>query len=203
MIAHIKQTIQLPLALRVALLYVAVIAAGVTTYLQTPTEIYEPVAALQSAPVQPVTPTETTKPEKILTGKPVNIRAPSVDINLDVIEGFYDKETDDWTLTDDNAQFAVMTSQPNDSTGNTFIYGHNTSAVFAPLIYMSEGDEVIVTTSNKLTFTYRYTGVKIVDPTTTSILLPTKEPRLTLMMCEGVFDQHRRVMIFDLVEVKS
>ena len=203
MIAHIKQTIQLPLALRVALLYVAVIAAGVTSYLQTPTEIYEPAAALQPAPVQQVTLTETTKPEKILTGKPVNIRAPSVDINLDVIEGFYDKETDDWTLTDDNAQFAVMTSQPNDSTGNTFIYGHNTSAVFAPLIYMSEGDEVMVTTSNKLTFTYRYTGVKIVDPTTTSILLPTEEPRLTLMMCEGVFDQHRRVMIFDLVEVKS
>lgn len=136
------------------------------------------------------------------TGAPSSIDVPNVGINLPVIDGTYDAANDRWTLTDDKAQFAAMTDRPNDRAGNTFIYGHNTDAVFAKLSGLQAGDIAEVHTTNNLTFRYVYTGQQIVQPNNTDILnAEPAVPRLTLMTCEGILSQTRRIMFFDFKEV--
>lgn len=143
---------------------------------------------------------EVSRPIK--TGAPVSIQVPNVGINLAVIDGSYDPVKDSWTLTDDKAQFAAMTDLPNDRAGNTFIYGHNTDAVFAKLAGLKAGDIAEIKTANNLTFQYVYSGEQIVQPSNTDILnAEPATPRLTLMTCEGIFSQTRRVMFFDFKEV--
>jgi len=57
-------------------------------------------------------------------------------------------------------------------------------------------------TANNLTFRYVYSGEQIVQPSNTDILnAEPATPRLTLMTCEGIFSQTRRVMFFDFKEV--
>jgi LPXTG-site transpeptidase (sortase) family protein len=126
---------------------------------------------------------------------------PRLGIELPIISGTYDAAADNWTLSEDKAQFAAMTALPNNETGNTFIYGHNTQAVFAPLAGLQAGDEATVRTTNGLSFKYTFNGDRLVDPKATSILAPTEAPSLTLMTCEGIFSEARRVAVFDFKEV--
>lgn len=140
--------------------------------------------------------------ESTISGKPVSIHVPRLGIELAIVDGAYDRATDSWTLTDDKAQFATMTDQPNDHSGNTFIYGHNTDQVFARLSGLISGDIVEVKTDNGHTFSYVYSGEQSVLPTNTSVLSDTPAtPRLTLMTCEGWLSQTRRIMYFDFKEV--
>ncbi len=157
------------------------------------------VATVHPAQNRQIT-TEVTR--SIKTGAPVSVLVPNVGINLSVIDGTYDAAKDSWTLTDDKAQFATMTDRPNDRAGNTFIYGHNTDPVFAKLAGLKVGDVAEVKTANNLTFRYVYSGEQIVQPSNTDILnAEPATPRLTLMTCEGIFSQTRRVMFFDFTEV--
>ena len=188
-----KINVPLPLFLRVVALYVL---AGVPTWLVIASQPPEPVVAV--APARPVV---VVREGTLRTGQPSKVSVPRLGIDLAIIEGEYDKKKDAWTLSDDKAQFATMTSLPNNEAGNTFIYGHNTDAVFAPLASLKTNDIARVKTTNGLTFQYRYTGKQIVDPKTTSILAPTDTPRLTLMTCEGIFSQTRRVMFFDFERI--
>lgn len=137
-----------------------------------------------------------------ISGKPAVIIVPRLNVELAVIDGAYNRTNDSWTLSDDKAQFATMTTQPNDQRGNTFIYGHNTDRVFAKLSGLQNGDIAKVKTTNGYTFSYVYSGNDSVQPTNTSVLSenPAK-PQLTLMTCEGLFSQTRRMMYFDFKEV--
>lgn len=190
-------TARVPLILRVVSLYVLV---GVPLwYASTTIQPPRVVAKVQPALHRQVIP-EVVR--SIKTGAPVSILVPNVGINLPVIDGTYDSAKDSWTLTDDKAQFAAMTDRPNDRAGNTFIYGHNTDPVFAKLAGLKTGDVAEVKTANDLTFRYVYSGEQIVQPSNTDILnAEPATPRLTLMTCEGIFSQTRRVMFFDFTGV--
>lgn len=191
-------TTRIPLILRVVSLYVVVglplwfaASSGQFTHRVV---VDSHVAVRRQAVVTPLA--------SVKTGTPTAVAVPNVGISLPVIQGEYDAAKDSWTLTDDKAQFAAMTDQPNDRAGNTFIYGHNTDPVFAKLSALKAGDIAEVKTSNNLTFRYVYTGEQIVQPTNTDILnAEPATPRLTLMTCEGIFSQTRRVMFFDFKEV--
>ncbi len=187
------QAIRLPLFVRVVAAYVLVsvpIWLGVSFLQPSPREIQ--VASIITADQLVKFETSTR-----VSGEPVRIYLPRLGVDLTIIDGQYNKATDSWTLTDTQAQFARMTELPNNEAGNTFIYGHNTAAVFAPLAQLQPGDEAIVYTSNGHSFSYVYTNNHIVQPTTTSILAPSETPTLTLMTCEGVFSEARRVAVFD------
>lgn len=191
-------TTRIPLILRVVSLYVVVglpLWFAASTGQFTHRVVVDSRVAVRRQAV--VTPLASVK-----TGTPTAVAVPNVGISLPVIQGEYDAAKDSWTLTDDKAQFAAMTDQPNDRAGNTFIYGHNTDPVFAKLSALKAGDIAEVKTSNNLTFRYVYTGEQIVQPTNTDILnAEPATPRLTLMTCEGIFSQTRRVMFFDFKEV--
>lgn len=188
---------KIPLVFKVVSLYMLVgaIFGGVWSLMpHTPTSL--PVASFQ--PVQ----FTTTSHKQTISGQPVKLTVTRLGIELEIKDGTYNKETDEWTLSEDTAYFATMTKQPNDASGNTFVYGHNTEAVLAPLRDLVPGDIVTIATSNGHIFSYEYTHDTVVPPNLTDVLRDDpKTPRLTIMTCDGIWSQGRRLMYFDFKEV--
>lgn len=138
-----------------------------------------------------------------IAGKPVRIIVPARNIALPVIDGYYNQKTGDWTLTNDKAQFATVTSLANNKAGSTLIYGHDTSRVFKRLEQLQPGDEAQVVTDDGHVFVYRYRSGVDVKPTDTSILHYSGPAVLTLQTCSGSWSQNRKLMTFDFVEVHN
>lgn len=149
-------------------------------------------------------PTQTyDTPPKVLRGKPVRVVVPSQGIDLQVVDGHFNAETGEWTLTRDKAQYARISSIANNQGGNTFIYGHDLPAIFRNLVNLKPGDTATVYTENNLVFTYKYRDAIIVPPTDTTIFSYTGAPILTLQTCSGYWSESRRLMTFDFVEVRE
>lgn len=137
------------------------------------------------------------------TGNPIRIQIDSVDIDVPIIQGYYNRENQKWTLSKDNAQFAVMTAKPNTAGGNTFIYGHNRSSVFARLLKIKPQSIVYVTTDNNQRFSYKLSRSFTTNPNDSSFLYYKGSPILTLQTCSGANFQNRTIFVFDLVGVDN
>lgn len=163
-------------------------------------QITEAAALTNQAPSVTV-PTVVDAP-RVITGKPVRLLVPSLGMNVSIADGVYDAHAGTWTLSTDKVHYALMTVQPNDHQGNTLIYGHYRPEVFAYLHTIQKGALVNIKTENNHTFTYKFTGSKVVNPTDTSVLSYEGKPMLTLQTCTGAFMQNRQLFSFDLVDVK-
>ncbi|HEX5448174.1 MAG TPA: sortase [Candidatus Saccharimonadales bacterium] len=138
-----------------------------------------------------------------ISGRPIRISIPSVEIDLKVIPGYYDKSDNSWTLTNDKAQYAVVTPEPNNQNGLTFIYGHDLKTVFYNLSKLQPGATVkIHTTDDDHIFIYKYRKSVTVSPTDTSLFHYHGRPILVLQTCSGIWYQNRQLYVFDLTEVK-
>jgi len=136
------------------------------------------------------------KPQAI-TGKPVRLVIPTLNLSLAVQDGIYDTKSGRWTLSNNDVHYALMTMQPNDQQGNTLIYGHYRPGVFATLHTIKSGAEIRVVADNGYTFIYTFREAKTVDPSDTSILSYEGKPMLTLQTCTGAFMQNRQLFSFD------
>jgi LPXTG-site transpeptidase (sortase) family protein len=153
-------------------------------------------ALAQSVPVIPAQ-TAVLKPAPdLISGQPVAIAIPSLNMELQVIPGIYNTKSGQWTLTDSEAQFAEPSVPPNNEAGNTLIYGHYRPEVFAYLHHILPGAQAIITTDNGYTFTYTYQNTQAFDPTDTSIFTYEGAPRLTIQTCSGAFMQNRQMYYF-------
>ena len=136
----------------------------------------------------------------LVTGFPVSISIPgprpSLDINVGIVPGYYDKDNGTWNLSDYQAQFATISSQPNNLSGNTFIYGHYRPNVFAYLHLIEPGTVITINTSNGYQFSYKFVSTYAVEPTDTSVLDYSGAPILTIQTCSGSFFQNRQMFIF-------
>ncbi len=159
-------------------------------------------AAASNMHMTTVTRPTVVEAPKTITGKPSRLIIPSLNKDLPVADGVYDAKTGQWSLSLNQAHYALMTVQPNDKQGNTLIYGHYRPEVFATLHTIQPGATVQVMTSNGHAFTYKYVGSKTVAPTDTSILGYEGKPMLTIQTCTGAFMQNRQLFSFDLVNVK-
>lgn len=188
-----------PLLVRTALVYVFLagtfMSAGVIIQRHTPAPIEVAV----------YTPPVTAEPIKeVIQGAPTRVQVERLGIDLPISYGYYNAETQEWTLDETQAFFATITDQPNDTRGSTFIYGHNRRSVFAPLSDVQVGDTVKISTDNGHVFTYTYARDASVTPDTTQILYEHPEPpQLVLMTCEGAFSATRRIMYFTLTGVNA
>ncbi len=143
---------------------------------------------------------ETKQPAEIITGQPTQITIKRLGIDLAVLDGDYNTADDSWTLSDTAAHFATITTLPNNKQGNTFIYGHNTDAVLAPVKDLVTGDLLKVRTTNGHVFNYTYSGDVTVSPDQTSVLSAySATPQITLMTCQGINNETRRIMHFDFI----
>lgn len=138
----------------------------------------------------------------LIKGEPTHITFPSVDTSVDVAPGYFDAGSNSWTLSKDKAHFATVSDEPNNKTGNTFIYGHNRWAVFTKLLDLKVGDQATLTTANGHTFTYTLRDIVDIQPNDTSYLNTHKSPILTVQTCSGLWYENRRMFTFDLVEAK-
>jgi LPXTG-site transpeptidase (sortase) family protein len=152
----------------------------------------------------PVTEVKKTEPApQSISGHPVRVVSPSVGVDMPVVDGFYEKASGEWTLYDDRAMFAAMTTEPNDKSGQTFIYGHATQRVFGKLLNMKAGQVVEVYTSNGYKFTYTLKETETVTPQNTGVLAYEGSPRLLLQTCVGTFSESRRFFILDFTKVEK
>lgn len=168
------------------------------------------VAVAQSSPVAAapvVTPAPTQKPTPatpvIVSGKPLKLIIPSLSIDLVVADGAYNAKTGAWTLSRDQAHYALPSAQPNNENGNTLIYGHYRREVFARLHKITPGALVHIDTENGYRFTYTYRNTQAVNPSDTSILAYQGKPQLTIQTCSGAFMQNRQLFYFDLADYKK
>lgn len=184
---------KVPLLVRVVPLYLVV---GALFFF---TQAFFPQPEKTTATIQqPVLRALASSPESIISGRPNRIVVESLDIDLSIKDGAYNPSTKEWTLSDDIAYFAEMTTPANNSHGNTFIYGHNTDAIFAKFKNISSGVLVKIYTTNGHVFEYVYRNDAIVTPDITNVLYENPEsPQLTVMTCEGIWSKVRRIMYFD------
>lgn len=143
----------------------------------------------------------TIKKAQANTGYPQNITIPSVNINLSVTKGYYDRLNKKWTLSRNYAHYAVMTPPPNNVGGNTFIYGHNRGAVFARLPSLNLGDIAHITTNDNKVYSYKLKQIYTTSPSDSSLLNYEGPPILTLQTCTGANFQNRTLYIFEYQEV--
>jgi LPXTG-site transpeptidase (sortase) family protein len=139
--------------------------------------------------------------DPLVQGTPVHISIPSVSIDLKVIPGFYYPKTKSWTLSLNDAQYAVMTAKANNKGGDTFIYAHYRWHVFYNLPKIKPGAEATVKTDNGHTFTYTFRYSTITTPNDTSLFTYQGKPILILQTCTGLWYQNRQLFVLDLTGV--
>lgn len=155
------------------------------------------VQTVQAATLPEVRPSVPEK--KIISGKPVRIVVPSVEVDLPVHDGFYNPADGSWTLSEEpRAYYATLTPVPNDFAGNSLIYGHNNWKVFYKLTNMTPGAKAYVHTENGHIFSYTFKKSENLKPDNVSIFAYRGEPMLTLQTCVGTWYELRQMFEFTL-----
>jgi LPXTG-site transpeptidase (sortase) family protein len=139
-------------------------------------------------------------PEIVISGKPVRLQIPSLNIDLPIVDGQYNAKRQTWTLSNDKVHYAAMTAPANNAQGNTFLYGHNKKGLFNTLNRIQLNAEAIITTDNDHTFTYTFEGALETVPTDDSLFHYDGKPILTIQTCSGTWYQNRQLFTFDFKE---
>lgn len=131
---------------------------------------------------------------------PSKISLPRLGINAIVQPGVYDPIKNIWNVSETTAHFMTISSPPNNTSGKTIIYAHNTRNLFGPTAKAQAGDKAIITTDTGEVFNYVYSGEVVVTPTDTEVLetSPTDSPQLVLLTCGGSWNQKRRLLYFNI-----
>jgi len=159
-------------------------------------------AALQTQPQTATGITRQPLDPASLSGQPVELRIDALHISNPVIDGFFNADQGQWTLTTDKVQFAALSIRPNDKQGLTFMYGHNRKEVFNRLPAITPGTIATIRTSNGHLFTYRFVSSQIVKPADASVFQYDGPPKLVLQTCTGLFYQNRQLFSFEFVGVQ-
>lgn len=141
----------------------------------------------------------------LVSGKPIRVVIPNSGIDLPVTDGYYNEADGSWTLSDDHAQFAMLSFLANNLSGSTFIYGHGTDAVFGRLNTAppAVGELAVIYTDNGHVFNYMFESMRNLTPNDTSVLAYTGPSILTIQTCSGSFSEWRSMFQFRFVGVAS
>jgi LPXTG-site transpeptidase (sortase) family protein len=123
---------------------------------------------------------------------PINIMISRVGINLPIYTAKIVNNV--WQTTDLGASYLTTSPLPG-SMGNSIIYGHNWTSLFGKLVNVKVGDKVVVTYPDHTHKTFIIAYTSVVSPDESSILAPSKDKRITLYTCTGLFDSKRFVVV--------
>ncbi len=139
----------------------------------------------------------------VISGKPVRIVVADSGVDLPVDEGYYNTADNSWTLSGYHAQFAMVSTLANNSSGDTFIYGHNNNSVFGPLRHVTptSGATALLYTDNGHVFSYKFQSVISLNPDDVSVLNYEGPPVLTIQTCTGSIDEWRTLFKFNFDKV--
>jgi sortase (surface protein transpeptidase) len=150
---------------------------------------------------QPATSNIVTTP---VSGRPTRITIPSLGVDLAVINGYYHQQDGTWTLSKTKAQFATPSQLANNTSGTTFIYGHDTKAVFRALHSITKDAVAIVTTDNGYRFVYTFSDSVITSPLSIGeVTAASATPRLSLQTCYGATSADRQIFHLYLQRVEK
>jgi len=161
----------------------------------------KPVRAVLPAVLPAVAQPVSTPAQTVITGRPSRIVLPSLGLDIQVQDGSYNSQDGSWSLDFDHAFFAMPSVQPNDLTGNTFIYGHSSTRIFGKLWRLKPGEKAEVHTHNGRVFEYKYQSLRNVQPEDVSVFGHHTAPILTLQTCTGDWNELRRLYEFTLERI--
>lgn len=99
-----------------------------------------------------------------------------------------------WQIADSGISHLGISANPGEN-GTIIIYGHNTLVRFGSLPFVSQGQEVTLTTADNKKHTYIIQKTEVVDPTDTKILTGQKGEVLLLYTCYGFADLQRFIVL--------
>lgn len=143
------------------------------------------------------------KAQSAVVAQPVNIMISSVGIDLQVIEGSYDRQQKEWVTSDTAALHADSSMPINDVNGVTLVYAHALSNLFGNLVYLKPGDVAEVAGDTGQVFRYKYMSNKQVPPSDTSVFNSSGPPTLVLQTCSGPWDTYRTLYYFEFINVSE
>jgi hypothetical protein len=186
-----------------SLTLIYVLTIGTAGYLLLPGQLFSTPAHAEMPKRQ--IPKQPVKPRFVLvSGIPVKIVIPASGIDLSVDPGYYNPADGSWTLSQSHAQYAMMTTLANNSSGNTFIYGHGTDAVFGKIGTQTPtvGAQALIYTDNGHILSYRFHDARNLAPTDTSVFDEYNGPAiLTIQTCTGSLSEWRTMFRFDFEKV--
>jgi len=175
-----------------------VLTLGFTWYVLQSAMVPRPM--VRASPAESTATPKPTKPKFVLvSGKPVRIVIADSGIDLAVSDGYYNEADGSWTLSPDQAHYAMMSFLANNHSGNTFIYGHGTDQVFGPLGARPPvpGTTALVYTDNGRIFSYSFHSLTNLSPDDTSVFDYEGPPILTLQTCTGPISEWRAMYQFN------
>lgn len=133
-------------------------------------------------------------------GIPTSIYIESVQINLEIREGEYNYETQTWSLSNGYAYWANLSDSIKGKDSNTVIYAHNQLNEFYKTKDLNIGDTISIKTDKGNNLTFRYVEDRIVYPDESEVIFQKNEkPVLTLITCNGIFSEKRRIMYAEMI----
>lgn len=157
-------------------------------------------AARYSRP--PVSPLRAVPIQARFSGSPSRITIPDLNINLPIINGAYNTAEHSWSLDFKNAHFADISQLPNTSGGSTFLYGHNTAAIFGRLNELRPSQTVTIETNNGIVFLYTLESVSETAPDDVSFVTYQGPPLLIMQTCSGNWNERRQLFRFKLLRAE-
>lgn len=122
---------------------------------------------------------------------PTRITISGTPINLPIVESTIHGQ--EWETTDKGVSYLSLSPIPGEK-GNSILYGHNWTNLLGPLVNVVPGQLIRIFYADGSSVRFVVEGTAMVTPTDTSILLPSKEPLLTIYTCAGFFDSKRFVV---------
>lgn len=112
-------------------------------------------------------------------------------INLPIVEAGYINGS--WLISEKNANHVASSASPGDR-GNIIIYAHNKIEMFGPLLWLTMGNDIELTTSTGNIHRYKIVKIAEVNVKDTSLLKPTPNEVVTLYTCSGFLDSKRWII---------
>jgi LPXTG-site transpeptidase (sortase) family protein len=131
-------------------------------------------------------------------GKPKRLVVPSLQMGLPIVTVPMKNGT--WPVEEGVANFAEESSAFNGESGNSVLFGHNKPDAFRPMAQLKKGDVVYVQTS-QYQFTYEVSEISTTSPKNVDVMKPGDGYELTLITCNGFFDEKRLIIKAILKEI--
>lgn len=122
---------------------------------------------------------------------PLRVIVPRLSVDLEIFPARILNNS--WETTEKGASYMLGSAVPSE-VGNTVLYGHAKTKLFAPLKKLKKDDVVYVLTKEKW-YQYKVSDIKEVAPTETTVVAPTKEATLTMFTCSAFLDSKRLVVV--------
>lgn len=147
---------------------------------------------------------KTSLKEIAVNTQPTAIAVPQLSLSLPVELGVYNNKNATWSISDKAAYYAQPTSRLTNTGGQTVLYAHNKNNLFGKIKQLNPGGIVVITDDKNQQWIYTLQSSKKVSPANTEVMYETPaSPKLVLITCDGLFDEYRKLLYFDLIEPKS